>query len=141
MSFVSGHGGPENPVNDPVDRPLRRYQVRVRDLVLAARIGIHTHEKTAPQRVRINVVLDVRYPEDGFADDYERVYCYETLVEAIRGICGSGHINLVESLAERILDTALADDRSLGAVVSVEKLDVLDDVQSVGVTMERIKPL
>ncbi len=47
----------------------------------------------------------------------------------------------MESLAERILDTALADDRSLGAAVTVEKLDVLEDVQSVGVTMERIKSL
>jgi dihydroneopterin aldolase len=115
------------------------YQVRIRDLLLSARIGIHGFEKSAPQRVLVSVDLDVAYPEQGFADDFDRVYCYEALVDSIRGLCAEGHINLVESLAERILDAALADDRSLRAAVTVEKLDVLGDVKSVGVTLERAK--
>jgi len=143
MTVVLGRVSPEMPISDTADQPepQRRYRVHVRDLLLSAQIGIHDHERLAPQRVLVNVDLDVAYPEEGFAEDFDRVYCYETLVDAIRRICAEGHINLVESLADRILEASLADDRSLRATVTVDKLDVLGDVQAVGVTLERSKIL
>ena len=41
----------------------RLRQVFIRDLVLRASIGVHPHERTARQRVRINVDLGVE--DDG----------------------------------------------------------------------------
>jgi 7,8-dihydroneopterin aldolase/epimerase/oxygenase len=118
--------------------------VFLRDLVLAASIGVHPHEHTAPQRVRINIDLAVE--DDGAQllsrkpvgrDEVSRVVDYEKVADAARAIVASGHVRLVETLAERIAETCLEDRRVHMARVRVEKLDIFADATSAGVEIER----
>lgn len=112
--------------------------VFVRDLELAARIGVHTHEKTGKQRIRINLDLAVGENNAGaIEDDLANVVCYEEVVSRIRRLVDTGHVNLVETLAERIAALCLEDRRVRVARVRVEKLDVFPDAASVGVEIER----
>jgi len=113
--------------------------VFVRDLTLEARIGVHQHEKHGPQRVRINVDLAVRENDGEAASDrLAYVVCYEMVVSGIRSLVASGHVNLVETLAEQIAALCLEDRRVLVARVRLEKLDVFKDAASVGVEIERV---
>jgi dihydroneopterin aldolase len=114
---------------------LRR--VLVRDLVLPARIGVHKHERDGPQRVRINLDLGVREGAQAIDDDLANVVNYAEIVAGIRKLIGGSHVNLVETLAERIAGMCLADARVRAATVRVEKLDVYADVAAVGVEIER----
>ena len=68
------------------------------------------------------------------------VMCYEELVADVRDMVGAGHVNLVETLAERIADLCLARTTVRCARVRVEKLDVFADAVSVGVEIERSVP-
>ncbi|WP_299442696.1 dihydroneopterin aldolase [uncultured Rhodospira sp.] len=128
---------PSNPLAD-AEAGLRH--VFVRDLVLPARIGVHTHEKTGPQRIRLNLDLGVREGAVALEDRLENVVCYESVLNRVRAIVATGHVNLVETLAERIAQTCLEDARVRRAVVRIEKLDVFCDAASVGVTIERLNP-
>jgi len=116
----------------------------IRDLTLAASIGVYAHEHEAPQRVRINLELAVT--DDGGArlsrpavgeDNLARVVDYEAIVIRTRAIVAAGHVQLVETLAERIAEACLTDPRVLIVRVRVEKLDVFADAASVGVEIER----
>jgi 7,8-dihydroneopterin aldolase/epimerase/oxygenase len=118
--------------------------VFLRDLVLTASIGVHPHERTAPQRVRINIDLAVE--DDGAQllsrkpvgrDELSRVVDYEKVADSARQIVASGHVRLVETLAERIAEVCLADRRVHLARVRVEKLDIFADATSAGVEIER----
>ena len=110
--------------------------VFLRDMVLLAAIGVHAHEHGGRQRVRVNV--DLAVAEGGVEGDrLERVVDYERVATAVRGIVASGHIKLVETLAERIAGVCLEDGRVMRARVRVEKLDVFADTASVGVEVER----
>lgn len=113
------------------------YVVRVRGLVVDFLIGIHAHEQNARQRVRVDLTVECDRPEEGFSEDYGRVYCYERLCDGIRALATGGHIKLVETLADRIAELALGDDRARRAEVTVEKLDVFEDAEAVGVTIAR----
>lgn len=117
------------------------YTVRVRGLVVDFQIGIHPHEQGVTQRIRVDIVVDVLRPEGGFREDYSRVYCYERLVEAVRALAAGGHIRLVETLADRIAELALADLRARNAEVTIEKLDVFGDAEAVGVTVARSRTI
>ena len=112
----------------------------VRDLVLAARIGIHPHEHQAPQRVRLNLDLEVAESSQPLADDLAQVVDYETLIERVRGLVASRHVNLVETLAEQVAALCLDDARVRSARVRVEKLDAIPDAAAVGVEIERTTP-
>ncbi|NQV84518.1 MAG: dihydroneopterin aldolase [Rhodospirillales bacterium] len=111
--------------------------VFIRDLVVACSIGIHSHEKHGPQRVRINLDLAVDESGQPVGDDIGNVLCYEQLANGVGDIIGRGHVNLVETLAENIATMCLKDIRVLSARVRVEKLDILKDAQSVGIEIER----
>lgn len=115
----------------------RLDRLLITDLVLQASIGIHAHEKTAPQRVRINVELEVDGDARAIGDDIGNVVSYEHIVGRIKALIAAGHINLVETLAERIADICLVDPRARRARVRVEKLDVEPAAAAVGVEIER----
>jgi dihydroneopterin aldolase len=111
-------------------------------MVLSASVGIYPHEHDDPQRVRVNVDLVV---DDDTAlaglvvgpDELHRVVSYEKIVVSVRTIVGSGHIRLVETMAERIAEACLTDARVRIARVRVEKLDIFPDAVSAGVEVER----
>ncbi len=111
--------------------------VFVRDLVIEARIGIYRHEKKSAQRIRINLDLSVVDDYLADADNVDQVVCYEQVVVETKEIIALGHINLVETLAERIAEQILAMPKVLSVRVRIEKLDVLPDVGSVGIEIER----
>ena len=112
------------------------YRVFVRDLVLPCSIGIYPREKGLRRRVRVNAEIHVTAPlPEG--DDFADVVNYETIVAGIKAITEAGHINLVETLADRIATLCLADRRVRATRVMVEKLDVWPETESVGVVVER----
>ncbi|HVO17565.1 MAG TPA: dihydroneopterin aldolase [Alphaproteobacteria bacterium] len=115
----------------------RIRQVFVRDLVLPCRIGAYRHERSAPQRVRINVNLAVLESDAPIDDQLANVVSYEKIIEGVRRVAQTGHINLVETLAERVAALSLSDPRVRSVRVRVEKLDVFPDAGSVGVEIER----
>ena len=127
------------PLRQPDAVPLTR-QMFIRDLAVNMLIGVHRHERDGRQRVRINIDLTL-IDDSGIDDDrLASVVSYETLVHEIRSMCNSGHVNLVETLAERIARLCFDDRRVRGAIVRVEKLDVFADTASVGVEIERFNP-
>ena len=115
----------------------RRHRLFVRGLVLPCRIGVHRHERDAPQRVRVSVELDIDDVPAPRSDSINEVVNYDDVVRGVRQMVGTDHINLVESLAERILGFCLKDPRVSRARVTVEKLDVFGDDAIVGVEIER----
>jgi dihydroneopterin aldolase len=112
------------------------YRVFVRDLVLPCSIGIYPREKGLRRRVRVNAEIEVAGPLPR-SDDFGEVVNYETIVAGIKAITEAGHINLVETLADRIAALCLADRRVISTRVKVEKLDVWPETESVGVVVER----
>ena len=72
-------------------------------------------------------------PTDNLAD----VVSYDTMIASVREIVNAGHVNLVETLAERIAERCLIDRRVKIAKVRVEKLDVFPEAASIGVEIER----
>ncbi len=112
--------------------------VFLRDMVLMASIGVYAHEHTAAQRIRINVDLAVEDDGAGVGrDDLSRVVDYAKLADMVRAMCGAEHVRLVETLAERIAEGTLIDNRVIAARITVEKLDIFPDAVSAGVTVER----
>jgi dihydroneopterin aldolase len=117
------------------------YRILVRDLVLPCSIGIYDYERQHRQRVRVNVELDIGDPGSFVQEDFSKVLNYEFVVEGIKAIVDSGHIELVETLAERIAALCLDDPRAERATVTVEKLDVYPESEGVGVTIVRRRPI
>lgn len=110
-------------------------KIFVRDLVLDCEIGVFHTEKGVTQRVRFNVDVDVLPHTAHLEDDFDQVISYDMIMDGIKAILAEGHINLVETLAERIAAHCLTDPRAAKVVVRVEKLD--KEPEAVGVEIVR----
>lgn len=111
--------------------------VFVRDLMIDGSIGIYKHEKEKLQKIRINIDLSVTEEATPLNDNYKNVVCYEKVVNGIKNIVHSGHVELVETLAEKIADFSMMDTRIISVRVRVEKLEAIENTTSVGVEIER----
>ncbi len=126
------------------DAGLGLRHVFIRDMVIPASIGVYAPEHAALQRIRINIDLAVL--DEALArasrqavgrDELSRVVDYEAVANIARAEVARGHVQLVETLAERIAEQVLEDQRIRSVRIRVEKLDVFPDAESAGVEIER----
>ncbi len=129
---------PARPLAAGFPAPAPRIRkVHVSDLVLDCLIGVHRHERDGTQRVRVNLELSVREPDEPVDDRLTNVVCYEEVISDLRRLAAAGHVNLVETLAERVAAACLERPEVSAVRVRVDKLDVFSDAASVGVEIER----
>ena len=116
-------------------------RIFLRDYEIMASIGIHEFERQNPQRIIVNVSLDLAndMTPDTAEDRIETVLDYDFLRDRIREIVEGRHFNLQETLCAEILTTCLQPNKVLAARVSTRKPDVYPDCDSVGVEMESRK--
>ena len=115
------------------DHPARIF---VRDFVLPVRIGAYSHERHAPQKVRFDVSADIDRPR-GEPQGMGQVFSYDLITDAISAIAAEGHIDFVETLADRIAAQVLRDSRVRRVAVKVEKLEMGPGGVGVEIVMQR----
>ncbi len=98
-------------------------RISVRDHVALVEIGAFQAERGTTQRLRFNVVVEVRPQALAVADDVDRILSYDKVTEAIGAALASERLNLLETLAERIAALVLREPAALRVFVRVEKLD------------------
>ncbi len=112
-------------------------KVFVTGLKVQAEIGVYKHEIGRVQPLVVDVELDV--PTAG-ADRLSETLNYETILDAARDIASQGHIELVETFAERLARACLADARVTRARVRVEKpLALAPDAVGAGVEITLVR--
>jgi len=115
---------------------IRRSRIFVRDLVLPVSMGIHDFERAAPQRVVINVEIELAGPATDPGDDIANVLNYDRVTERIRALVKDRHFNLQETLC-RDIAASLADLPGIARMrLSTAKPDVYADCAAVGYELE-----
>ncbi len=102
---------------DPLDR------ISLRDYVVEVEIGAFQAERGKTQRINFNVVVEVRSAAAPVDDDVDRILSYDTITQAIRHELAAERLNLLETLAERVAHSILAEPQAERVFVRLEKLD------------------
>ncbi|MBX3594559.1 dihydroneopterin aldolase [Sphingomonas sp.] len=105
------------------------YTILLEGLEVAIGLGIHAHERAAPQRVSVSVELRCRYDAPP-PDRIDAVIDYDYLRSGIHALAAKGHIELQETLCDAVAALALAADPRVRQVrVRSMKLDVYPDAR------------
>jgi len=124
--------------HDPRLADCRRLFLRDHEVFI--NIGVHAHEKTAEQRVLINVELYVPLAlSTPKHDALDEVVDYDFMRRCVVERVGRGHIHLQETLCDDLLAAMLAHPRVRAARVASEKPDVYPDCRSVGCEVFAVK--
>ncbi len=112
-----------------------RDRIFVRELILPVHVGVYPEEQGITQKVGFSIEAIVRPDVQSKHDQIAEVPSYDNLINAVKDVTGSGHINLVETMAERIAEHILSDERIAAVRVRVEKLE--REPEAVGVEIVR----
>ena len=115
------------------------YKILINELTLDTFIGIHDFEKKKKQKIAISLSLDVDDNISGIEHKIENFVSYEHIVNDIKSILKKGHIDLLETLGEKIVELCFKDKRVLTIKLKLEKLEVFKDASSVGIEIFRKK--
>jgi dihydroneopterin aldolase len=113
-------------------------RIIVNGLVVDAHIGVHDVEHGVTQRVRFDVTVET---VEDYADRVRATgayVSYANLVDFITDRAATGdHVELVETWADDVATFALRNDLAQAVHVSVQKLDIFDNADGVGIVIER----
>lgn len=104
--------------------------VFVRGIAIEAEIGVYPHERGRAQPLSVDIEVAMA---PGAVAHLADTINYETLAAAARALAAQGHIELVETYAERLAARCLADPRAVSARVRVEKPLALAGAAAAGV--------
>ena len=114
--------------------------VFVNDYETTAEIGLFDSERGRRQRLRFNVDAGCHYGSLSDCQTRAEVVCYKSIVDQIEAELGLGHVDTVETLADRLSARILADTRVLWVTLKIEKLDAVEGAASVGIRVTRRRP-
>jgi 7,8-dihydroneopterin aldolase/epimerase/oxygenase len=120
-------------ISQAFDHPLARSRalsgdapddrISLRDHLAEVEIGAFQSERGTMQRLRFNIVVEVRHAHATLEDDVDRILSYDTLSEAIEEALAAERLNLLETLADHIAALILSEPQALRVFVRIEKLD------------------
>ncbi len=117
-------------------RPFMR--IFVEGLLIQANIGVHPHEYESTQPIIIDISLDMGAMPAPVDDRLHETLDYGLVAERAEEIALEGHVQLVETLADRIADWALsADSRVQSVTVKIAKPQALLKAEAAGVEIHK----
>lgn len=105
-------------------------------------LGVHgalAEEQVRAQPFEADLEVEADLADAGRSDDLSDTVDYAALVDAMARVVGSERYALLESLAERMAEVAMADERVRAVTVSLRKLrpPVAADLRTAGVRITR----
>lgn len=107
----------------------------LRNFEAPARIGIYPGEQGREQRLRFDLCVQLRPPYD-WHDRIDDVLDYDRLRQGILDLLAAGHINLLETLGERILALCFGFRQVHAVHLQITKLEAHADCE-VGIELRR----
>ena len=109
------------------------------DIRLDLRIGAYASERHGPQPVLVSAELLVVPAAPLAADVLDEVVDYDAIHSDIAALAAAPHVELQETLAERVAALCLKPRDVAAVEVHVRKIDVYPDCRSVGIRILRTR--
>lgn len=119
----TSHKSPERAAVAPAAGTRPRDFIFIRDMVVDCNIGVYAEEKGVTQQISFTVEAYLTEGVKSVADHIDEVPSYADIIDGIEAIARQGHIELVETFAERIAAHCLKDRRIAAVRIRLEKLE------------------
>jgi dihydropteroate synthase len=119
--------------------PVGRDRVELRGLRVTGRHGVYPHERAAGQDFVIDAALELDTVRAAATDDLAETVDYGALAQGLAAVVAGEPVNLIETLADRLVAVCLRDPRVAAAEVTVHKpaAPIPLDFADVAVTVRR----
>jgi dihydroneopterin aldolase len=124
---------------DPTGAPAETDYIRtmLRDVEAEAHVGLYPWERHPERPSRLIVSVGMTARRTGRADRGQGILDYDPIRQAIRSWRNLPHTDLLETLAEDLLDLCFRNPRVEVATVSILKPDIFNEAAGAGIEIRR----
>ena len=111
--------------------------IKIKNLEIECNIGVYEWEKTLNRKLIINIEMQTLNEKSCVSDDVKDTLDYELIYKNIKIIIAKKRYNLIESLANDILEMICSQNLVSFARVEIDKIKIFENVYSCAVVLEK----
>jgi dihydroneopterin aldolase len=111
--------------------------IKIKNLEIECNIGVYEWEKTFNRKLIINIEMQTLNEKSCLSDDVKDTIDYSIIYKNIKEIIAKKRYNLIECLAQDILEMICSQDLVSFARVEIDKIKTFEDVYSCAVVLEK----
>lgn len=111
-------------------------KIKIKDFKLKTNLGIYDWEKNFEREIIINLELEIKDSQALQSDKIEDTVDYELIYNQIKQLIFSKKFNLIERMAQEIVDLIMLDSRINKCKIEIDKMNIFEEVRSCAVSLE-----
>lgn len=111
-------------------------KIKIKDFKLKTNLGIYDWEKNFEREIIINLEIEINDSKSVISDNIADTVDYELIYNQIKQLISSKKYNLIEKMAQEILDLIMLDSRIHKCKIEIDKMNIFDEVRSCAVSLE-----
>ena len=123
------------------NKSLFNYEkkILIKELILDLKLGYYDFEKEKSQKVKFSLEIDYEDRKPTNDKDIKSIVNYGQVVKLITKLAKNKHYNFLETLAEDVFDVLFKDRRIDKIMLQIEKFEILNECDSVGIQITKKK--
>jgi dihydroneopterin aldolase len=113
--------------------------VSLDDVCVNINCGLHPWERHPERPTRLMVSVRLYAPLVTRRAEDAPIINYDLVRSRILALEGEGHIDLLESVADRIVDACFGDERVVACKISIRKPDIYNESRGAGIDLFRTR--
>ncbi len=113
--------------------------IKVKNLTLHTNLGIHDWEQNFNRKIIINAEIESDFNLALKSDNINDTINYETITTNIKNLIATKRFNLIEKMTQEIMNVIMSDSRVKRCKLEVDKVGVVDLVESFSVIIEQTR--
>ena len=113
--------------------------IRIKNLKLKTIIGVYDWEKNFNREIIVNAEIEINDSKSASSDKLSDTIDYDQITKKIKDLATKKRFKLIEKLAGEIVKKIMEDGRIKRCRVEIDKMKVVEEVESFSVTIEKFK--
>jgi FolB domain-containing protein len=111
--------------------------IKIKNLRLHTIIGVFDWEKDIDREIIINAEITTNFTESLHSDNISDTIDYDQIILKIKNLVANNRFKLVEKMAQTLMDAILEDQRISKCKLEIDKVGVVENVDSFSITIEQ----
>ncbi|HLD77084.1 MAG TPA: dihydroneopterin aldolase [Rickettsiales bacterium] len=109
--------------------------IKIKNFRFQTILGIYDWEQKIDREITINAIIHTNFDKARFTHKIQDTIDYDDIINKIKDLLSNNKFKLIEELAQNILESIMKDKRIDKVELEIDKLRVVDNVESFSITL------
>ena len=111
--------------------------IKIKNFKFTSILGIYEWEEKIQREIIINAKIETDYDQARFTNNIKDTIDYHELITKIKNLLNSKKFKLIEEMVQQTLDLIMEDKRIKKCEVEIDKVGIVENVDSFSITLSQ----